>query len=164
MTLSANALYILGFIRPSVLKDKLTATNTSDIDVEVNISEADGVLRQLDVLLQHVRIGGQQMTAEQFVNIDSDAPSFDEWNDNSEDSSLITIIPQEHDEDPDLPSQNPPTLTEALDMIHRLHILASTDYPQLYPVVSEFESKLIDIYLERKTSKQSTIHDYFYKK
>lgn len=164
MTLSANALYILGFIRPSVLKDRLTITNTSDIDVEVGTSEKDGVLRQLDVLLQHVQIGGQQMTAEQFVSIDSDAPSFDEWNDNSEDSSVINIIPQEYDEDPDLPSQNPPTLTEALDMIRRLHVLSSTDYPHLYPVVSELESKLIDIYLERKTSKQSTIYNFFHKK
>jgi len=77
---------------------------------------------------------------------------------------LINIIPQEHDDDPDLRSQNPPTLTEALDIIRRLRVLASTDYAQLYPVVPEFESKLIDIYLERKTSKQSTIHDYFHKK
>ena len=45
-----------------------------------------------------------------------------------------------------------------------IHVLSSTDYPQLYSMVSELESKLIDIYFEKKTSKQSSIYDYFSKK
>ena len=90
--------------------------------------------------------------------------SIDEWTDNSEDHSVINIIPYEDDEDHDLPSQNPFTLSEALEMIRRLHVLSSIDYPELYSAVSELESKLIDIYLESKTPKQSTIYDYFNRK
>jgi hypothetical protein len=159
-------LYILGFIRSPILNDQLAMTNITNIEneVNVNVNEKNDTLQELGVLLQHVQIHGQHMTAEEFVNMDSDAPSFDEWNDNGEDPSSVNIIPYEDDEDHDLHNQNPPNLAEALDMIRRLHVLSSTDYPELYSAVSELESKLIDIYLEKKTSKQSSIYDYFSRK
>jgi hypothetical protein len=111
-----------------------------------------------------VELGGQHITAEEFVSIDDDAPIFDEWNDKDVESSTINIIPYEDNEDNDLPQQNPLSLAEALDMIRRLHVLSSIDYPELYSTVFELESKLIDIYIQKKTSKQSSIYDFFRKK
>jgi hypothetical protein len=67
------------------------------------------------------------MSAEQFVNIDGDVPSFDEWNDDDSDFSTMVVIPQDEDEDPDSSNQNPATLGEVLDMIRRLHIFSSSE-------------------------------------
>jgi hypothetical protein len=154
-------------VRLSSLTSQATITNESNNESEVNIDEnEENILHQLDGLLQHVHIGGQNMTADQFVNIDINVPSFDEWSNNSDDLSVvnINIVPNADDEDNDLPNENAPNLLEAMDMLRRLYLLSSIDYPQLHPTVSELESKLIDIYLERKTSKQSSIYDYFSKK
>ncbi len=152
-------------MRLSSLTTQATITNESNNESEVNIDEnEENILHQLDGLLQHVHIGGQNMTADQFVNIDINAPSFDEWSNNSDDPSVVNIVPNADDEDNDLPNENAPNLPEAMDMLRRLDLLLSIDYPQLHSTVSELESKLIDIYLERKTSKQSSIYDYFSKK
>jgi hypothetical protein len=156
---------ILGFVRLPLLSEQAAIKNKNNNESKVDIDEKEeNILHQLDELLQHVNIGGQHMTGDQFVNIDSSAPSFDVWSNNSEDPSVVNILPNEDDEENDLPNEDPPNLPEAMDMLHRLHLLSSIDYPQLHSTVSELESKLIDIYLEKKTSKQSTIYDYFSKK
>ena len=39
-------------------------------------------------------------------------------------------------------------LPEALDMVRKLHLLASSQHPDLHQLVSELEAKLTDIYLD----------------
>jgi hypothetical protein len=67
--------------------------------------------------LRHVHIGGQHMTADPFVNININAPSFDEWTSNkNEHLSVVSVIPNEDDEDNDLTNQDPRNLVEAINV------------------------------------------------
>ncbi len=92
----------------SSLTSQSTITNESNNESEVNTDENEGnIVHQLDELLQHVHIGGQNMTADQFVNIDINAPSFNEWSNNSDDPLVINIVSNEDDEDNDLPNETP---------------------------------------------------------
>ncbi len=59
--------------------------------------------------------------------------------------------------------EKPPKLPEALDMVRKLHLLASSQHPDLQQLVSELEAKLTDIYLESRVAKQSSITDFFQK-
>lgn len=144
---------ILGFSRLSSVTLQAKLTNETNGENEVNIGETEeNIIHQLDRLLQYVHIGGQQMTAEQFANIDINVPSFDEWNgsiDSTDDPSMVNILANKDDEENDLPNESPPNLLEVMDMLRRLHLLSSIDYPQLHSIVSELESKLIDIYISR---------------
>ena len=57
--------------------------------------------------------------------------------------------------------EEPPSLSEAVQMVRRLRLLTTTSHPELYPFVLQFQSKLIDIYLDGSNLKQKTIHEYF---
>ena len=51
--------------------------------------------------------------------------------------------------------------TIALEMLRKLHLLASIEQPQLHKLVTDLQSKLTDIYLDSIATKQSSITDYF---
>lgn len=59
------------------------------------------------------------------------------------------------------PTEQSPSLSEAMDMIRRLHLLSTTQQPELHLCVMQLQSKLIDIYLDSNVSKQRSIRDFF---
>ncbi len=67
------------------------------------------------------------------------------------------------DEEQDNQEEGSPKLPEALDMVRKLHLLASSQHPDLHQLVSELEAKLTDIYLDSRVAKQSSITDFFQK-
>ena len=67
------------------------------------------------------------------------------------------------DEEEDNQEEEPPKLLEALDMVRKLHLLASFQHPDLYQRVSELESKLTDIYLDSRVAELSSITNFFQK-
>ena len=46
-------------------------------------------------------------------------------------------------------------------MVRKLHLFASIEHLQLHNLMSDLESQLIDINLESKAVKQSSVTDYF---
>ena len=63
-----------------------------------------------------------------------------------------------------MPAEAPPKLTEAMDMVRRLHILAATKQPQLHILISQLDSQLTQLFIDSKGVKQATIKDFFHKK
>ena len=121
-------------------------------------------IKQLDNLPSYVRIDGNQLSALELVNIDSSIPVRNEWNGNK--NFLVEIVSVYRIEDDDGQQQIkeiPPNLLEALDMLQRLHLLASTEQSQLHSLISDLKSKLTDAYLDSKVSKQNCIPDHFNK-
>ncbi len=46
-------------------------------------------------------------------------------------------------------------------MMQRLRLLLTIQQPQLRKLISELESKLIDVYIDSKEKKQATMEDFF---
>ena len=140
--------------------------NNSNSDIEImDDNEDQNSIKQLDDLLSHLRINGERMSAIELINIDQDIPVYNEW---SDDSGLCYEIVDpdltEEDAEQEPPIQElPPKLPEALDMIRRLHLFASTEQPELHVLISGLESKITDLYIDSKASKQSSITDFFFK-
>ncbi len=65
------------------------------------------------------------------------------------------------DPDEDKVVEEPPSLSEAVKMMRRLHLLTTTNHPELHSLVLQFQSKLIDIYLDGSNWRQKPIHEYF---
>lgn len=71
--------------------------DSSSILIDETTTDADIVekTRVLDESLKHVTdVGGSKMTAEEYLNIDSDIPTFSEWNDNSEKILIVDSMNQ----------------------------------------------------------------------
>lgn len=101
--------------------------------------------------------------------MDSDIPVFNESNDI--DGNLI-IIDENYDnkknnnndeEDDDTPTETPPKLVEAMEMVKRLHLLVATQQPQLHLLISQLDSQLTQLFIDSKAVKQTTIDDFFHK-
>ncbi|CAF1597859.1 unnamed protein product [Rotaria magnacalcarata] len=120
-------------------------------------------LKKLDDLLEYATIGGQTMNAADFVDIDNDTLAYNEWFDQCEQLVLCDIKGQDDDYDDDgqILTESPPKLTEAMEMIRKLHLLAITQQPQLHQLINEVESKLTDVYINSKTKRQTTLEDFF---
>ena len=73
--------------------------------------------------------------------------------------------PSNHDidEEEDNQEEELPKSSEALDIVRKLHFLASPQQSDLHQLVSELETKLTDIYLDSRVAKQSSITDFFQK-
>ena len=136
----------------------------------IDPNEEQDPTKQLDDLLTHLQIGSNRMSAVELINIDSNIPVFNEWNDNSD--LLIEIINYgvdennegtEEEEETESSQEIPPKLPEALDILRRLHLFASKEQPELHQFISELESKMTDLYLDSKVCKQSCITDFFKK-
>ncbi|CAF1691272.1 unnamed protein product, partial [Adineta ricciae] len=82
-----------GFRAAGFIDSPLTSLLTIDIDIadqtNVQLVNHGDSLEQLEALLAHVRIGGQQLTAAEFVDIDSSIPAFNEWDDDVHLKELI---------------------------------------------------------------------------
>ena len=103
-----------------------------------------------------------------FVEMDSDIPAFNEWDDSDNDVTIVgeeygTKNPNNNDEDDDIPNEAPPKLIDAMEMVRRLHILASTQHPELHSLVSQLDSQLTQLFIDSKGVKQTKINDYFSK-
>ncbi|CAF1552120.1 unnamed protein product, partial [Adineta ricciae] len=86
-------------------------------------SEEDS-LEKLDILLSYVKMGELQLTAMEFVKIDEDIPVFNEVNDITVHSLTIEMDDIQQDQDDEIIQEAPPSLTEALEMTRKLHLLA----------------------------------------
>lgn len=137
-------------------------------DAEEEISEVidNEPIKKLDILLSHLQINGPQLSATQYMMVDDDIPVFNEWEDNPEILQVTENIEQDQEqnqnEDEFIPEE-PPSLVDALEMIRKLLLLVSIRQPELHQLVSELESKLADTYIDSKSSKQSSITDFFFK-
>ncbi len=78
-------------------------------------------------------------------------------------SIIKDVRHDQDDKDDEVIQDQPLSLAEALEMIRKLHLLASTHQPELHQLVADLESKLTDVYIDSKTNKQSSILDYFQK-
>ncbi len=98
-------------------------------EVTVNssfISTHHDPLQKLDALLSHVMVGAIHVSASEFVNLDEAIPVFNEWDNDAE--NLLTIEDVQHDQDDKddkVIQEQPPSLVDVLEMIRKLHLLAS---------------------------------------
>ena len=159
-----------GFVSSKIDDTNNTTTNNNiDSDEEITTDDITTALKNLDILLSHINIGGQSFSANEFVEIDSDIPVFNESNDI--DDNLI-IVDENYDnkknnnndeEDDDTPTETPPKLVEAMEMVKRLHLLAATQQPQLHLLIFQLDSQLTQLFIDSKAAKQTTIDDLFHK-
>ena len=77
----------------------------------------------LDDLLRHVTIDSQTMNGAHFVGIGNDTPGYYEWFDNCE--RFVASGIKEQDDDDRIPAELPAKITEATEMIRKLHISAT---------------------------------------
>ena len=125
-------------------------------------------IKQLDDLLSHLNTADNRMSAIELMDIDYDIPVFSEW---TNDDDAIREMVEVHaidtndnvDDEKELAEEASPKLPEVLEMLRKLHVFASNEHPELHSLLSELESKMTDIYLDWKSSKQSCITDYFKK-
>lgn len=126
---------------------------------------AKETVTELDELLKHAVISGPPMTADEYINIDSHVPAFNECDDSSERLTIVNNITQtselDDDEEERTSEETPPKLCEAIEIIQRLRLFCVTQCPQLHQAIIDIESKLIDIYLDSKIPVQSTLDSYF---
>ena len=158
-----NGFRAAGFVN-SFNESSLSTIDTDVIaEADLESDNIDNGLQQLDSLLTHIHIGGQQLTAAEFIDIDSSIPAFNEWDDDEHLKGLIEISQEDDDEEEEEISlaEKPPNLSEVLEMVAKLHLFASTQQPQLHSVVSDLQSQLTDIYIDSKSAKQRSIKDYF---
>lgn len=57
--------------------------------------------------------------------------------------------------------QPPSSLSEALQTLRRLHLLSTTQYPEMHLFVIQLQNKLMEIYLDENRSRQTTLYEYF---
>ena len=94
--------------------------------------------------------------------MDANIPSFNEWDDNSEKLLSINVVPNEDSpSNQDFETEQPPSLPEAIQLLRRLKLLSSTHHPELHPLLSQLQSKLAEILLDSKSSRQKSILDFF---
>ena len=125
----------------------------------------DESIKKLECLLQHFKINSLQLSATEYAMFDDEVPVFNEWDDTATSVTIIQDAEQDPEEDDDhedeVAREEPPSFVEALEMIRKLHLLVSVRQPELHSLMSDLESKLTDSYIDSKTSKQSSIMDFF---
>ncbi|CAF1661367.1 unnamed protein product [Rotaria magnacalcarata] len=100
-------------------------------------------------------------------SIDDSAPPFNEWDDSNNKLLVINgIINDDADSNEDqlnddVPSEDPPSLSECLDLVHRLRLFSTMQQPELHLFIIELQSKLTDTLLDSNLSKQRSVLDYF---
>ena len=139
-----------------------TATTTFDSpaaspsdNTAIVIDEGYEQLQLLDKCLGYITFHGQTMTAADFVDIDNDTPAFNKWFDSCE-NILVYVISMTKI------MMLPMTKLVMMIMIQKLRLFGTTQQPQLHELISELESKLIDIYIDstrKKTNNNRGIYD-----
>ena len=128
-----NCFHAVGFSR--TLSDQQTFQSEA---VSTDDGSNQDPIKHLDDLLSHVRIDSSQRSATEVVNIDSNIPAFNEWNNNRD--FLVEIVGVDHIEANEYEQpvkETPSNLSEAPDMPQRLHLLASTKHRQLQWLASD---------------------------
>jgi hypothetical protein len=85
-------------------------------------------LEKLDSLLTHVSVGGQRLSTSEFGRLDDDMVIV--TNDEPDDKY------QKEDDENAITIEKPPKLIEAIEMIRRLHLLATIQYSRLHSTVA----------------------------
>ena len=102
------------------------------------------------------------MNAAEFVDMDDDIPAFNEWFDSCEYILSWDANDQVDDDDDNstfVPTDMPPKITEAIEMTEKLRLLAIMRQSQLHKLITELQTKLIDVYIDSKKQKQPTLED-----
>ena len=95
-------------------------------------------------------------------SIDDEVPAFNEWNDSTEriiDVNGMYLDDVDNSEDAFI--EEPPSLSESLEMVRRLRLLSNTQQPERQTFIVQLQSKLTDVFLDSNASKQRQIIDYF---
>ncbi|CAF4847126.1 unnamed protein product, partial [Rotaria socialis] len=158
-----NVFCAAGFIHSSSTPSSSIMNMAIIVETDIELHNSDNPLQQLHSLLVHLRIGGSQLTAAEFVDIDSCIPTFNESDDYEHLKTYIQVTQDnnEEEEEEEALLEQPPNLSGALEMMRKLHPFASIEQPQLHNLISDLESHLTYIYLDSKAVKQSSITDYF---
>ncbi|CAM2718828.1 unnamed protein product [Rotaria socialis] len=135
--------------------------------IDETIFTDDRLIEELDGVLRHLTIGGKPMSGYDYVSIDDNAPSFNEWDDSND--KLLVINGTINDDansnedqlNDDVPSENPPSLSECLDLVRRLRLFSTMQQPEFHLFIIELQSKLTDALLDSNLSKQRSVLDYF---
>ncbi|CAF1177590.1 unnamed protein product [Rotaria magnacalcarata] len=155
-----NTFKAAGFER-STISDGLNVAQISSIIGEDN-STADKSIAELDRVLKHLTVGGKSMSAYDYVNFDDDIPAFNEWDDSVDKLLVINgITTDDVDNSEDVPNEEPPSLSESLELVRRLRLLSTTQQPELHTYIIQLKSKLTDAFLDSNLSKQRSILEYF---
>ncbi|CAF4913662.1 unnamed protein product, partial [Rotaria sp. Silwood1] len=137
-----NTFKVAGFEMPVVLDDSASVTLKLDTtDVVVNENKC---IEDLDQVLKHISIGGTVMSANDFVNIDDGVPVYNEWDDASDKMLTVNGINFEDAVNDEDTTEQPPSLSEAMNMIRRLHLLSITQQPELHLYYFE-QSRIADV-------------------
>ncbi|CAF3500964.1 unnamed protein product [Rotaria sp. Silwood1] len=163
-----NTFRMAGFAHPNT-QDTISGTidNENDTNEETIIDDITTALKDLDTLLAHIHIDGQSLSASEFVEMDLDTPTFNEWNESDNDVIIVDeeYVNKKHnnnDQDDDILTEAPPKLIDAMEMAKKLH-LASTQYPKLHSLISQLDSQLTQLFIDSKGAKQTKIDDFFCK-
>ncbi|CAF5207695.1 unnamed protein product [Rotaria magnacalcarata] len=136
-----NTFKSAGFEKLSVF-DGIDTLRQISITDEI-ISAEDKSIEELDRVLRHSTIGGKPMSGYDITCIDDNAPSFNEWNDSNGKLLVINgIINDDGDSNEDqlnddVPSEDPPSLSEFLDLVRRLRFFSTMQQPELHSFIIE---------------------------
>ncbi|CAF3223559.1 unnamed protein product [Rotaria socialis] len=136
-----NTFKSAGIEKLSVI-DGIDAVQQISITDEI-ISAEDKSIEELDRVLRHLTIGGKPMSGYDIMCTDDNAPSFNEWNDSNDKLLVINgIINDDGDSNEDqlnddVPSEDPPSLSEFLDLIRRLRFFSTMQQPELHSFIIE---------------------------
>ena len=161
-----NTFRMAGFTCPDA-QAATSSVSEGESDEAVEADDVSLALKNLDALLGHISIGGQSLSASEFVELDDDTPAFNEWSDGDED---LIIVDTEfgnkinNEDDDEIPTESAPKLLEAMEMVRRLHLLAATQQPQLHSLVSQLDSQLTQLFIDSKGVTQTKIDDFFARK
>jgi hypothetical protein len=157
-----NGFRVAGFVNSPLTSSTSIDINAAD-QADLQIINPDNLLEQLESLLTHIKIGGQQLTAAEFVDMDSSIPAFNEWDDDAHLKELVELSQEDENEQEEevCTTEKLPNLAEVLEMVRKIHLYTIHEQPQLHNALHDFESQLIDVYLDSKATKQSSIKDYF---
>ncbi|CAF3357329.1 unnamed protein product [Rotaria socialis] len=164
-----NTFHMAGFVHPNT-QDTISGTvdNENDTNEETIIDDITTALKDLDTLLAHIHIDGQSLSASEFVEMDLDTPTFNEWDESDNDVIIVDeeYVNKKHnnnDQDDDILTEAPTKLIDPMEMAKKLHLLASTQYPELHSLISQLDSQLTQLFIDSKGAKQTKIDDFFCK-
>ncbi|CAF4533453.1 unnamed protein product [Rotaria magnacalcarata] len=136
-----NTFKSAGIEKLSVI-DGIDAVQQISITDEI-ISAEDKSIEELDRVLRHLTIGGKPMSDYDIMCIDDNATSFNEWNDSNDKLLVINgIINDDGDSNEDrlnddVPSEDPPSLSEFLHLVRHLRFFSTMQQPELHSFIIE---------------------------
>ena len=73
-----NDFRVVGFTHSSSTSSLSLVDMDIIVEADRELNNSDNLLEQLDTLLAHLHIGGLELTAAEFLDIDSSIPTFNE--------------------------------------------------------------------------------------